>query len=155
MANPDDIAALATAFRNAHYRVPELGTQAVIHVGVVAQYLEQALPARSYAFITAWNPDSEMSSRMENDCADGALDTGLDARQVRRRRAFASDAQGGHREDGWLVLDLALDDLDRLGRQFGQDGTLAWAAGEPVRLRLYHAAPDSAAAAEPWIDWLG
>ena len=40
--------------------------------------------------------------------------------------AHAQDDQGGHREDGWLVLDLPVQDIDRLARRFGQDGVLAW-----------------------------
>ena len=155
MANPNDVAALAAAFTKAQYEVPELGTAGIVRVGVVAQALEQVLPASGYAFITAWNPDSQASSRMDNDRADGALAAELDALEVRRLRAFASDAQGGHREHGWLVLDLPLAGIDRLARHFGQDGALAWGAGEAVRLRLYHAAPGAAADLEPWIDWVG
>jgi len=154
MANPDDPAALAAAFAKAHYRVPELGPAGVVHVGVVAQALEQAMPAHGYGFITAWNPDSEPSSRIDNDRADGALVAELDALRTRRLRAFASDARGGHREDGWLVMDLPLAQLDRLARRFGQDGVLAWQAGAAVRLRLYHGAPGSRVASAPWIDWV-
>jgi len=155
MANPDDPAALAAAFVKAHYRVPELGPAGVVHVGVVAQALEQAMPAHGYGFITAWNPDSEPSSRIDNDRVDGALVAELDALRIRRLRAFASDAQGGHREDGWLVMDLPLVQLDRLARRFGQDGVLAWQAGAAVRLRLYLGAPDGTDAAAPWVDWVG
>lgn len=155
MANPDDVAALATAFAKAHYRVPELGAAGTVHVGVVAQALEQVLPAQSYGFITAWNPDSEASSPPPNDRRDGALAAELDALGIRRLRATAADAAGGHREDGWLVPDLPLAQIDRLARRFGQDGVLAWRAGDAVRLRLYHVAPDVGDGLAPWIDWLG
>ena len=155
MANPDDPEALAAAFAKAPYRVPELGAAGVLHVGAVAHALEQAMPARAYGFITAWNPDSGSSSPAINDRADEDLIAELDALRIRRLRAFASDDHGGHREDGWLVLDLPLAELDRLGRRFGQDGVLAWRTGEPVRLRLYHAAPSRAAASQPWTDWVG
>ena len=155
MPDPDDVATLATAFAMALYRVPELGAAGRVHVGVAALALEQAMPAQAYGFITAWNPDPRSTSRLGNDRADAALGAELDALRVRHLRAFASDARGGHREDGWLVLDLPLAEVDRLARRFGQDGVLAWRAGEAVRLRLYHAAPASDAAQGPWIDWVG
>jgi hypothetical protein len=154
MANPDDPAALAAAFANARYRVPGLGDAGSVHVGTEAAALEAVLPAQRYAFITAWNPDSEVDRKPDNDYADGELVAELDRLGVQRLRAHAQDAQGGHREEGWLVLDLPLDQLDRLARAFGQDGVLCWRAREPVRLRLYHDEPADAASML-WVDWAG
>jgi len=154
MTNPDDLARLAAAFVRAHYRVPALGEAGALHVGTVAAALEQALPARCYAFITAWDSDSERASQLENDRADGALAAELGRLRVDHIRAFAEDDQGGHHEDGWLVRDLPLDALDRLARRHRQDGVLAWDAGGPVRLRLYHAAPDSTTSRMPFVDWI-
>jgi hypothetical protein len=154
MANPNDTTALAAAFTRAHYLVPEVGDAGRIHVGAEATALEACLPASTYGFITAWNPDSRAASRIDNDRADGALAAELDRIGIRRSRAHAQDDQGGHREDGWLVRDLPLQDMDRLARQFGQDGVLAWQAGKPVRLRLYHREPADAAD-RLWIDWVG
>jgi len=153
MANPDDLAALAAAFRKAHYRVPELGDAGAFHVGAIASALEVTLPAGSYAFITAWNGDSEASPRMDNAAADGALTAELDRLNATRRPAHAEDAQGAHHEAGWLVLDLPLAELDRLARQFEQDGALAWTRGDAVRLRMYHPCPTDAAPAL-WTDWV-
>jgi hypothetical protein len=154
MANPDDPAALAGAFANARYRVPELEDAGNVHVGTQARALEAALPAGRYAFITAWNADSETGDKPDNDRADGELAAELDRLGARRFRAEAADAQGGHREEGWLVLDLPVAELDRLARHFGQDGVLSWRAGEPVRLRLYHREPADAASTL-WVDWTG
>jgi hypothetical protein len=154
MANPDDPVALAAAFANARYRVPELGDAGSIHVGTETPALEAASPAGHYAFITAWNPDSETDRTPDNDRADGELAAELDRLGVRRLRAHAQDAQGGHREEGWLVLDLPVDQLDRLARYFKQDGVLSWNAGEAVRLRLYHDEPADAASML-WVDWTG
>ena len=154
MANPDDPAALAAAFADARYRVPELGDAGTVHVGTEPSALEAILPAEHYAFITAWNADSETGDKPDNDRADGELAAELDRLGVRRFRAHAADAQGGHHEDGWLVLDLPVAELDRLARDFGQDGVLSWHAGEPVRLRLYHREPADAASML-WVDWTG
>lgn len=153
MADPDDLAALAAAFRKAHYHVPELGDAGQLRVGTRADALEAALPGRSFAFITAWNGNSETEARMDNAAADGALVAELDRLHVARWRAVAEDAQGGHREAGWLLQDLALDDLDRLARRFDQDGTLAWTRGEAVRLRMYHPCPADALP-DLWTDWV-
>ena len=153
MANPDDIAALAAAFRKARYQVPELGDAGAFAVGAVASGVEAALPAACYAFITAWDSDSESDSRMENASADGELSARLDQLNATRFSAHAEDAQGAHREAGWLVLDLPLPELDRLARHFDQDGTLAWTLGEAVRLRMYHPCPPDAAPAL-WTDWV-
>ncbi len=154
MAKPDDPAALAAVYAHARYGVPEAGSAGDMHVGTEACALEAALRARRYAFITAWNPDSGTQTRQDNDRADGELAAELDRRRVRRLRAYAQDEKGGHHEDGWLVLELPLAELDRLARSFGQDGVLYWLAGDPVRLRLYHDAPANAASML-WIDWAG
>lgn len=154
MANPDDPAALAAAFSRAHYFVPALGDAGRLHVGTQASALEERLQCARYVFITAWNADSEPDAQVDNQRADGELSAAFDELRVSRLRAHAEDAQGGHREDGWLVCDLPLEALDRLARRFGQDGVLAWSAGEPVRLRLYHAEP-AEAAGMLWVDWVG
>jgi uncharacterized protein DUF3293 len=152
MANPDDITALADAFSRAHYMVPELGDAARMHVGALASAIEARIAATDYGFITAWNPDSASAARIDNDCADGELGAEIDRLGCRRLRAHAQDDQGAHREEGWLVLDLPLQEMDRLARRFGQDGVLTWRAGQPVRLRLYH--PEPADAADRlWVDW--
>jgi hypothetical protein len=153
MANPDDLAALAAAFRKARYRVPALGDAGNVHVGATADALETALPGRSFAFITAWNGDSEAAGRTDNAATDGALAAELDRLHAQRLRAVADDAQGAHHEAGWLVQNLALSDLDRLARRFDQDGTLAWTRGSAVRLRMYHPCPADALP-DLWTDWV-
>jgi hypothetical protein len=153
MANPDDASALAAAFRKARYRVAVLGEGIDLRVGSVADALETVLPARRYAFITAWDSGSSAESHTDNDTADGALQAEFEQRDVHHLRAFAQDAQGSHREAGWLVLDLPLAELDRLARQFGQDGTLTWQRGQSVRLRMYRSKPDDPSA-ELWTDWV-
>jgi hypothetical protein len=155
MANPDDLPRLAAAFAASRYRVPALGAIGRLHVRVAAPVMEPVLPARRYAFLTAWDSDSQRDTRIDNDRADGELVAELERLRVTHLRAQAQDDEGRHQEDGWLVCDLPLDALDELARRFAQDGVLAWAAGEPVRLRLYHPAPDDDAARMPFIDWVG
>ncbi|MDB6163751.1 MAG: hypothetical protein JWL98_1183 [Xanthomonadaceae bacterium] len=153
MANPDDSEALAAAFRNARYHVPELGVAGEVRVGTQPAALEAALGAEAFGFITAWDSSSKAEPRMDNDAADGALTAELERLGADHLRAYAEDAQGAHREQGWLVTDVPLPDLDRLARRFGQDGTLAWSRGEAVRLRMYRPRPADPAA-ELWTDWV-
>jgi hypothetical protein len=153
MANPDDLAALAAAFRNARYRVCALGAAGRMRVGATADGLETALPGQSFAFITAWNGSPDAAGRGDDVAADGLLATELDGMQVARWRAVADDARGRHHEPGWLVRDLPLADLDRLARRFGQDGTLAWTRGNAVRLRMYHPRPADVLP-DLWTDWV-
>jgi hypothetical protein len=152
-ASQDDPAELARAFAGATYRV-ELGGEPVeFHVGRVAEDVERRLPASTYAFITAWNPDAERQPQQENARDDDALAARLTAAGVEFRRTWAQDAEGGHREAGWLVAGLDLGRADALGREFEQAGILGWVAGGPVRLRMLIAAP-AADAGLPHVDWI-
>lgn len=149
----DDPVALARAFASAVYRA-ELGGEPVeFHVGRVAGEVEGRLPASSYAFITAWNPEAERQPLRENASDDDALVSRLQAAGVEFRRTWAQDAQGGHREAGWLVAGLDAARADALGREFAQAGILAWLAGEPVRLHMLVPAPENAPAL-PHVDWI-
>ena len=152
-ATRDDAVALAKAFAGAVYRA-ELGGEPVeFHVGRRASEVERRLPASSYAFITAWNPDAERQPARENAMDDDALVARLAAAGVDHRRTWAQDAAGGHREAGWLVAGLDAARADRLGRDFDQAGILAWRAGEPVRLHMLLPRP-AGAGLLAHVDWI-
>jgi hypothetical protein len=152
-SSQDDPIALARAFASAVYRV-ELGGEPVeFHVGRTADDIEQRLPAATYAFITAWNPDAERQPQQENARDDDALVARLAALGVEFRRTWAQDAEGGHREAGWLIAGLDLERADALGREFEQAGILGWVAGAPVRLRMLIPAA-STAPGLPHVDWI-
>lgn len=150
----DDAYTLAHAFANARYRV-ELDDGAVeFGVGERVPAVEAALPATQYAFITAWNPDAERSDAARNHAADDALALRLDSSGAARRRTWAQDALGGHREAGWLVAGVAPDAIHTLGREFGQAGVLTWLRGEPVRLRMLVARPEGDRRELGEVDWV-
>ena len=149
----DDPAELAKAFATAVYRA-ELGGEPVeFGVGRTAEEIERRVPASAYAFITAWNPDAERQPHGENARDDDALVARLAAAGVDYRRTWAQDAEGGHREAGWLVAGLPLERADALGREFAQAGILAWLAGEPVRLHMLMPRP-AGATDLAHVDWL-
>lgn len=149
----DDPMALARAFAAARYRVDLGGEPLEFGVGERVAEIEGRLPASSYAFITAWNPDAESQSVRENSHADDALDARLDALGIERRRTWAQAPDGGHREAGWLLAGLAIDRADALGREFEQAGILAWLTGTPVRLHMLLPRPPDAPAM-PNVDWI-
>lgn len=143
---------LAIAFASARY-LAELGGEPVeFGVGERVPEIEQRLPAASYAFITAWNPDAEHQPVDENAGSDDRLVARLEAMGAQYRRVWAQDAQGGHREAGWLVAGLDPDRCDALGREFDQAGILCWLRGEPVRLHMLMARPEGGDL--PFVDWL-
>jgi hypothetical protein len=148
----DDPIALARAFASARY-LAELGGDPVeFRVGDVADGIEARLPASSYAFITAWNPEAESQGFGENSRSDDALAARLDALGVDYRRTWAQAPDGGHREAGWLAAGLDPDRADALGREFDQAGILCWLAGAAVRLHMLMPAP--AGADLPNVDWI-
>ena len=151
-AEQDDPIALARAFANARYRVELGGEPLDFGVGDVAASVEAALPASSYAFITAWNPDAESQPVRDNAASDDALAARLDALGTTYRRTWAQAPDGAHREAGWLVAGIDPGRADALGREFDQAGILAWLAGAPVRLHMLMPRPRGADL--PHVEWL-
>ncbi|GAB2517621.1 DUF3293 domain-containing protein [Lysobacter humi (ex Lee et al. 2017)] len=150
----DDAYTLAHAFASARYRVEFDDGPIEFGVGERVPDIEAALPATQYAFLTAWNPDAERSDDSRNERADAALARRIDAQGAVRRRTWAQDAQGGHREAGWLVAGLAADAIHALGREFRQAGVLVWLRGAPVRLRMLVERPDGDRRELPEVDWV-
>lgn len=148
-----DATELARAYASARYEVDlGVGVQAVC-VGELAAELEIALPAASYAFITAWNPASMPRTQEANAEADARLCARLDAAGAGRAPMRAQDQGGRWFEAGWLVSGLDAAGVDALAREFGQAGVLFWSRGTPVRLRMLLTRPQNAADL-PGTDWV-
>ncbi len=147
-------ARLALAWKAAHYFVSIGHDEWLYKAGQTAPDVERQLGAGRYLFITAWNPPPGERDRADNRAADERLQSRLHALRLRHYPSLGCNAQGGAIERGWLVLDCPLEQADALGREFGQGGTLAWRAGEPVRLRMLWARPDCAQE-DPHTDWVG
>lgn len=146
-------AELAVTYSRAEYAVVLDGDALHLRVGERASDLEAYWPAQRYGFITAWNPGSVPHSDAANETANAALVARLDAMGAARQLAHAFDKDGLWREAGWLVGNLEPSLLDLLGREFGQAGVLAWAFGEPVRLRMLMPKPADATLSD--VDWAG
>jgi hypothetical protein len=146
---------LACAFAAARFQA-ELGEHTMeFGVGEPVPEIEERLEAPDYAFLTAWNPDAREQPVEANSRSDDALATRLAALGVDMRRAWAQDAEGGHREAGWLVAGLGRARADRLGREFGQAGILFWRRGDPVALHMLEPPPaDADASGLEDVDWV-
>ncbi len=127
---------LAAAYAAARYGVrADAGTFA-LQVGHPAPELEACWPARSYAFITAWNPASDPRPDEANHAADLLLTAQLDALGVERMPAWAESPDGRWHEPGWLLAQIDDVAVNELGATFGQIAILVWDAGEPVTVRM-------------------
>ncbi len=148
------IVALVQAYVDADYRWEQLGKWLDLHVGAPAPDIDGAFPeASGFGLLSAWNPQSVQRLDPQNRSADQALHLQLIESGVICRPAFASARDRSWREPSWLVVDMPSERQDALARRFGQLGTLWWARGEAVRLRLYAGQP-VAAADHPFVDWV-
>ncbi|QDH69889.1 DUF3293 domain-containing protein [Marilutibacter alkalisoli] len=148
-----DAGELAAAYAAAHYAVVLDGDAIGLQVGEPAGDLEAYWTARSYAFITAWNPASRPLSEAANNLADSRLVARLQALGLVFHPAWASDHAREWRESGWLVGDIDPAQLDTLAIEFGQAGVLYWEHGKPVRLRMTLRRPGDCPGLA-FVDWI-
>jgi hypothetical protein len=149
------IAQLMRAYCEAEYRWEAAGRWHPIRVGAPAPGPESTFPdARRFGLLTAWNPGSREREEATNRAEDEALRAMLEAGGLAYRPAFASARNRSWREPSWLVMDMPVPTFDALARRFGQLGTLSWARGEPVGLRM-HADRPAGIDAPGWVEWLG
>ena len=148
------ILTLMQSYRDADYRWELGGHWQELRVGGHAATLEAAYPAgQEFGLLSAWNPYSVVRPEQTNRVADEALNAALLASGVQYRPGFSSARNRTWREPSWVVIDMAIDEFDRLARRFGQLGTLFWRRGEPARLRMYRTQP-AAGAEDAYIDWI-
>ena len=149
-----DLVRLATAYLGAEYRWARDGDWHDIRIGLPVPGLELLHPqARSFGLLSAWNPWSRRRDEAANRREDAALDAELTAGGLDHLPSFSSAPNRSWREPGWVILDIAPEDLDVLARRYGQLGALWWTRGGPVRLRMQAARPD-AYDADGVIDWI-
>ncbi len=137
MENSKINARTIAAYRAAHYTVhsPE---PFVIQVGELSERLASLLAiegAKCAAFITAWNPYSEVTTQEANSAAQAALSSELDELGLTSIEGFGSDPEGlWPGEDSLLVLGLGLEEAREIGSKYGQNAII-W-IGEDARPQL-------------------
>lgn len=148
------VAELLEAYVKADYRWQFNGNWRRFRVGDLVPEMDQAFPdARGFALISAWDPMSLPRAESANRAEDAALEQLITSMGYERRPGFSSANDRSWREPSWLAIDMPPGIVDALGKRFAQLGTLYWARGQPVRLRMDAAAPPSQAA-RAHVDWL-
>lgn len=147
-------ARLATAWAAAHYFVTLGRREWLFCTGQRAPEIERQLMAERYLFITAWNPPPGEAERQANEDADQRLQRRLRQSELAFHPALGCNSRGEMVEPGWLVLDATPEQADALAREFGQGGTLFWAASGTVRLRMMWPRPPQANG-DAHTDWVG
>lgn len=143
MQQNERVAGLLFAYLAADYRWQHDGHWHDLRIGLPAPGPELAYPdTDAFALLSAWDPQSVPRPEAANRRADQALHAALLASGRIFVPAFSSAPDRSWREPSWLVMDLAMDDLDALGRRFDQLGIVAWRRGEAVRLRMFAERPD-------------
>jgi hypothetical protein len=129
---------LINVYRTADYRVR------LTQGGWVSIHVDDALPTplhtligeRSWAFITAWNPGSQVQPRTQNHAAQQAL---LGALRQLPRTAYICPGVGvgeAWREASLFVVGPNLADIDELAQQFQQNAYVHGLGLGYARLRL-------------------
>ena len=137
-----DAVELATSYAAAQYGVRVDGEEFPLHVGERAAGLESRWPARSYAFITAWNPASDPRPDDANQQADARLVARLQEMGIQRQSAWAEGPDGNWHEPGWLLCNIDVPTAAALGDSLGQAAILAWESSQPVTLRMLAPGPE-------------
>jgi len=149
------IATLLDAYCAAEYRWELDGEWRALRIGQRAPELEAFFPQSTrFGLVSAWDPQSNPRPEAVNRRADEALHAALLSSGVSFRPGFCSAPNRSWREPSWVVMDMPLEDFDRLALRYGQLGTLSWTRGEPVRLRMYARQP-LMAAERNCVDWIG
>jgi hypothetical protein len=132
-------AALDAKYRATTYRVfVRDGVPIDLHIGEASAALDALLAghvAKTWAFITAWNPASRRWSAEENDSRQAELRNEVRARGWRSLEGAGVPARSDWQpEASLLVLDISKADAVALGRRFGQNAIVAGRLGEAAEL---------------------
>ena len=130
---------IARAYRHTTYRVDHPDGSFGIRLGVRCRRLDTLLAlhrVNCWAYVTAWNPDSEKLSCENNRLRNAALRERIvrDGYVVYPGRG-EPDAGDWVAEESFLILGMAAAVATQLGAQFGQHAVLVGRAGGQAELR--------------------
>ena len=135
---------LDTAYRATTYQLTVGGQQVSVRVGEAAPELAAALATLGvsrWAFITAWNPYSELLSTPENSRLNAQLFQALLGRQYAPAIAIPDD-NSWPREPGFVLFDFALTELLSLAEKFQQNALVVGQGGDLPELLWVTGADD-------------
>lgn len=127
---------MVTAYLNTKYwtEAPRLDDSGLFfEIGQPALLLEKQLEEHgfgTFAFITAWNPASQMLEHWHNQWRNFQLELELQphCRLIRRGMGVGHEGDWAP-EESFLCLDIHLEKAADLGRQFGQNAIVCWQTG--------------------------
>jgi hypothetical protein len=135
-AEPRELPSLAAAYRATRYRVEHPDGPFVLRIGVRSRTLDRLLTRHghhTWAFLTAWNPLSEITPPEQNAARQAWLEHDASRRWW---PIFAGRGEG----DGWpaevslLILGISEFDASSLARIYRQAAVVVGTLGEPARL---------------------
>lgn len=138
-STPDPTDALAAAFAAAEYLVRSNDDRIVIRIGAETPALDSRLDGRSWALITAHNPDGRRCSDDRNERAQRTLEQCLRELRPAELLEACNRDPAGHWPDepAWLFTPESISQADRLARRFGQRAIVVGDAGKAAALRIY------------------
>lgn len=146
---PDRIDELSKAFMATEYRV-ETGAETVtVRIGESApaldRLLSERLNGRSWAIITAHNPDGRVQPADRNAAAHLELEQHLRTISPSLMLEVCNRDPSGRWPDepAWLFEFEDISRADRLAHRFGQRAIVTGRPGRPAALRIYDDVPDS------------
>ena len=132
--------ALLGEYRETEYRVRAGEESFVLELARPSEALARLYRDRnasSAAFMSAFNPYSQATSRDENEAANARLRTQLLERGFEVLEATGSDGSaGGWAEPSFLILGISRDEAERLGRDYRQNAIVCAAADAVPELVL-------------------
>lgn len=129
-------AGLDEAYRATRYQLTVDGQQLSVRVGEKTPELALALHAigaTRWAFITAWNPRSELTPAAENSRFNAMLFQSITGRQYAPAIALPDDTSWP-REPGFVLFDFPLSELLALAEKFGQNAVVVGQGGDAPEL---------------------
>ena len=119
---------LVAAYRRTEFRVADRGWSFLLRHDEYSKVLEEchrAFGVSCSAYITAWNPRSEPTSREVNEAAQVRLEAELTATGFTFLRGVGVDPSSAWPgEPSVLVLGISGSDAQRLGRAYGQNAVV-------------------------------
>ena len=129
---------LHTAYMRTTYWVEARSQPLALRIGENSRGLDLLLGrlgTSRWAFVTAWNPLSQLRSQWYNAQRQRALRRVVERSGWRWLRGLAqSDAGDWPAEPGLLLLGIGAQQARRLGRRFRQYAVVAGERGKPARL---------------------
>ena len=138
---------LVAAYRRTEFRVADRGWSFVLRHDEHSKVLEEchrAFGVTCSAYITAWNPRSEVMSREQNEAAQARLEAEVQAAGLECLRGIGVDPSGPWPgEPSVLVLGISTDDAMRLGREYGQNAIVLVGRDAVPRLTMIRREADA------------